>query len=206
MLDMAEAPAQAAPELDLRLVVHRVEGVAPGLYRYLPGERGLEQLEARSLAGPLERACLFQDKAGSAAVAFLVVGEIAAARARAGERSYRDLLLQAGALAQRIYLAAEAIDLGARNLAALLRRAPERAREARRARARRRAPHRAGTGGLELAGGAPQPARGLRRATAPFRTPRSRAAPARRRRRASRTSARSRRSSPRPRRPARRGP
>jgi SagB-type dehydrogenase family enzyme len=118
VLEMAAAPAQAAPELDLLAVVHRVEGVAPGLYRYLPEERGLEQLEARSLAGPLERACLFQDKAASAAVAFLVVGEIEAARVRAGERSYRDLLLQAGALAQRIYLAAEAIDLGARNLAA----------------------------------------------------------------------------------------
>ena len=47
-----------------------------------------------------------------------MVGEIEAARARAGDRSYRDLLLGAGALAERIYLAAEAIDLGARNLAA----------------------------------------------------------------------------------------
>ena len=69
-------------------------------------------------AGPLERACLYQDKAASAAVAFLVVGEIEAARKRAGDRSYRDLLLGAGALAERIYLGAEAIDLGARNLAA----------------------------------------------------------------------------------------
>jgi SagB-type dehydrogenase family enzyme len=119
VLEMARgAPAVASPELELRLVVHRVEGVAPGLHRYLPDAHGLEQLEARSLAGPLERACLYQSKASSAAVAFLVVGEIEAARKRAGDRSYRDLLLGAGALAERIYLAAEAIDLGARNLAA----------------------------------------------------------------------------------------
>jgi len=119
VLEMAQgAAAVANPELEVRLVVHRVEGLAPGLYRFLPEAHGLERLEARSLAGPLERACLYQDKAASAAVAFLVVGELAAARARAGERSYRDLLLGAGALAERIYLAAEAIDLGARNLAA----------------------------------------------------------------------------------------
>lgn len=119
VLEMAQGSwAAASPELELRLVVHRVEGVAPGLYRFLPEAHGLEQLEARNLAGPLERACLFQEKASSAAVAFLVVGEIAAARTRAGDRSYRDLLLGAGALAERIYLAAEALDLGARNLAA----------------------------------------------------------------------------------------
>jgi SagB-type dehydrogenase family enzyme len=119
VLEMARgAPALSSPELELRLVVHRVEGVAPGLYRYVPDAHGLELLEARSLAGPLERACLYQDKAASASVAFLVVGEIEAARKRAGDRSYRDLLLGAGALAERIYLGAEAIDLGARNLAA----------------------------------------------------------------------------------------
>jgi SagB-type dehydrogenase family enzyme len=119
VLEMAQGSlAVASPELELRLVVHRVEGLAPGLYRYLPEAHGLEQLEAGNLAGSLERACLYQEKAASAAVAFLVVGEIAAARARAGDRSYRDLLLGAGALAERIYLAAEALDLGARNLAA----------------------------------------------------------------------------------------
>jgi SagB-type dehydrogenase family enzyme len=119
VLELARgAPALASPELELRLVVHRVEGVAPGLYRYLPDAHGLEPLETRSLAGPLERACLYQEKAASAAVAFLVVGELEAARARAGDRSYRDLLLAAGALAERIYLGAEAIDRGARNHAA----------------------------------------------------------------------------------------
>ncbi len=118
VLEQAEPATLADPELELRVIVHRVEGVAKGLYRHLPGEGGLEQLEAKSLAGPLERACLFQGMAGSSAVAFLMVGDLAAARARAGERCYRDLLLHAGALGQRIYLAAEAIDLGARNLAA----------------------------------------------------------------------------------------
>ena len=100
------------------MVVHRVEGAPPGLYRYHPGSHGLESLRIADLRGPLRRACLGQPKAATSAVAFLVVGDIARARKRAGDRSYRDLLLGAGAMAQRIYLAAEAIDLGARNLAA----------------------------------------------------------------------------------------
>ena len=46
------------------------------------------------------------------------LGRIAGAVARGGERSYRDLLVEAGAIGQRIYLAAEAAGLAARNLAA----------------------------------------------------------------------------------------
>ena len=40
------------------------------------------------------------------------------ASARGGARAYRDLLLDAGAFAQRLYLGAEALGLAARNLAA----------------------------------------------------------------------------------------
>ena len=35
-----------------------------------------------------------------------------------GDRRYRDLLLESGAIGQRVYLAAEALGLAARNLAA----------------------------------------------------------------------------------------
>ena len=35
-----------------------------------------------------------------------------------GDRAYRDLLVEAGAIGQRVYLAAEALGLAARNLAA----------------------------------------------------------------------------------------
>jgi SagB-type dehydrogenase family enzyme len=119
VLEMARgAPAFQSRELELLVVVHRVEGAPAGLYRYHPGAHGLEVLRAGDLRGPLRNACLGQPKAATAAVAFLVVGDITRARKRAGDRSYRDLLVGAGAMAQRIYLGAEAIDLGARNLAA----------------------------------------------------------------------------------------
>ena len=66
------------------------------------------------------RACLRQTKAGTAALGVLMVAKLADSALRAGDRSYRDLLLEAGALGQRIYLAAEAAGLTARNLAAFL--------------------------------------------------------------------------------------
>ena len=42
----------------------------------------------------------------------------AEAVARSGPRAYRDLLVECGAIGERIYLAAESVQLGARNLAA----------------------------------------------------------------------------------------
>jgi len=104
------------PGLGVRLVAHRVQGLAPGLYQSLPGGHALRTLRAGSLEGPLVRACLFQDLAGSAAAAFAWVAGLGCA-ATAGERSYRDQLLEAGAAAERLYLAAESLGLAARNLA-----------------------------------------------------------------------------------------
>ncbi len=48
-----------------------------------------------------------------------MVADLARAAAEGGRR-YRDLLIDAGAMGQRIYLAAEAVGLAARNLAAYL--------------------------------------------------------------------------------------
>ena len=47
-----------------------------------------------------------------------MVGDLRRAAQEGGDRSYRDLLIQSGAIGERIYLAAEAAGLAARNLAA----------------------------------------------------------------------------------------
>ena len=107
-----------APEVELLLVVHRVAGMDRGLYRYRPDKARLASLRKADLRGPLVRACLGQDKAGACAVAFLVVANLRHAIDSLGERGYRDLLIEAGGIGQRIYLAAEAVGLSARNLAA----------------------------------------------------------------------------------------
>ena len=54
--------------------------------------------------------------AASAAVGFAMLADLELTAGR--DRAYRDQLLEAGAVGQRLYLAAESIGLAARNLAA----------------------------------------------------------------------------------------
>jgi SagB-type dehydrogenase family enzyme len=119
-LARANGALHRSAELDLLVSVHRVGDTPPGLYRYQPATRALALVRPGDLSGPLVRACLGQQRVGEAAAAVIAVARVAEASARGGARSYRDLLLDAGATAQRVYLAAEALGLAARNLAAYL--------------------------------------------------------------------------------------
>jgi len=118
--------ARLAHGLELRVVVHRVAGLARGVYRYAGGDRRdaagarLVRVRAGDAREALHDACLRQDKAATAAVACAMVADVGAAAARGGDRAYRDLLLGAGAMGQRLYVGAEAFGLAARNLAAFL--------------------------------------------------------------------------------------
>ncbi len=108
----------AEPFVGLDLVAHRVDGLAPGLYRFDARSARLTKRRAGDLAAALVKVCTGQEKAGEAAVAFFMVGRIPEAAAARGERSYRELLVASGAMGERIYLAAESLRLAARNLAA----------------------------------------------------------------------------------------
>ena len=103
--------------VDLHVVVHRVRDLEPGLYGFNAGGR-LERVRSGNLRDSLVRACRGQKNAGRAAAGFAVSGRLDARTSALGDRGYRDLLLDAGAIGQRVYLAAEAQGLAARNLAA----------------------------------------------------------------------------------------
>ena len=120
ILDAAVGHPTLVPtgEVELLFAVHRVAAVDPGLYRYAPDDARLVPLRKADLRRRLVRACLGQDKAGTCAVAFFGVGHLRHATETLGDRMYRDLLIEAGGIGQRIYLAAEAAGLAARNLAA----------------------------------------------------------------------------------------
>ena len=107
-----------APGVELYVVAHRVEGLASGVYRYEPAAHRLTTLHRGDLSRPMVRACLKQDKAGSAAAGLVMAAHLEGSSSALGDRRYRDLLLESGAIGQRIYLAAEALGLAARNLAA----------------------------------------------------------------------------------------
>ena len=118
---------ERAPGVELYLAAHAVEGLDPGVYRYRPagspGSTGpdghrLVVVRKAELRDALVKVCLGQEKAGSAAVGLVMAARLDSSDSPLGDRSYRDLLLESGAIGQRIYLAAEAVGLTARNLAA----------------------------------------------------------------------------------------
>jgi SagB-type dehydrogenase family enzyme len=104
--------------VELDLVVHAVVGVKPGVYRYQPVSHQLVAIRKGELRKEMVAACLRQPMAGSAAIGFVMAARLDTARSSLGDRRYRDLLIESGAIAQRIYLSAEAVGLAARNLAA----------------------------------------------------------------------------------------
>ena len=102
----------------LYLYVHRVEGLAPGVYRYWPEHAELEKIkegDQRLVAAALS---LGQDLAGNACVAFSMIGDFENAARSYGDRGYRYVHFEAGAIGQRMYLAAEALGLGATGIGA----------------------------------------------------------------------------------------
>jgi SagB-type dehydrogenase family enzyme len=104
--------------VQLYLYVHRVYDLAPGVYRYWPEHAQLELIklgEQRVAAAALS---LGQDLAGNACVAFSMIGDFESATRLYGDRGYRYVHFEAGAIGQRLYLAAEALGLRATGIGA----------------------------------------------------------------------------------------
>ena len=104
--------------IELYLYVHRVDGLQPGVYRFWPQPSELERLQSgdqRIVAAALS---LGQDLAGNACVAFSLIGDLDRAAAISGDRGYRYAHFEAGAIGQRMYLAAEALGLAATGIGA----------------------------------------------------------------------------------------
>jgi SagB-type dehydrogenase family enzyme len=100
------------------VIVHAVDSLDPGLYRYEAGAHRVSLITAGDLRDALADTCIGQKKARDAAVSVLMVVRLGDAMARDGRRAYRDLLIRSGELGQLVYLAAESLGLRARNLAA----------------------------------------------------------------------------------------
>jgi SagB-type dehydrogenase family enzyme len=104
--------------VQLYLYVHRVGGLAAGAYRYWPEQAQLEQIKVgdqRLVAAALS---LGQDLAGNSCVTFSMIGNFERATQIYGERGYRYVHFEAGAIGQRMYLAAEALGLRATGIGA----------------------------------------------------------------------------------------
>lgn len=105
--------AGARHAFETLLLINRVEGVSPGLYRYLASAHHLLTISLDGdLADTLTAACLGQHQISKSAVTFFWVAVVERMTWRYGARGYRYLFLDAGHVCQNLYLAAEPIRCG----------------------------------------------------------------------------------------------
>jgi SagB-type dehydrogenase family enzyme len=94
------------------LYVNRVDGVAPGLYRYLPIEHKLLPVERQFTPEQVGEACCGQGFVGEGAVVFIWTVIPYRMEWRYTTRSHKVIAIDAGHLCQNLYLAAEAVGGG----------------------------------------------------------------------------------------------
>lgn len=105
--------------LETYLAVFNVDGLEPGIYRYLPSQHQLvlestpPQLKAKTI-----EAALNQQFAGSGAVTFIWTAIPYRMEWRYGQASYKVIALDAGHVCQNLYLACQAIGAGTCAIAA----------------------------------------------------------------------------------------
>jgi SagB-type dehydrogenase family enzyme len=104
--------------IQLYLYAHRVDGLEPGVYRLWPERAELEQIKSGDQRVAAAGLSLGQDLAGNACVAFSMIGDLDRATRAHGDRGYRYVHFEAGAIGHRLYLAAEALRLGATGIGA----------------------------------------------------------------------------------------
>jgi SagB-type dehydrogenase family enzyme len=101
------------------LLVNRVEGLEPGLYRYLALSNQLAQLPAPpDISQQLTAACQNQQHVLTSAVTFIWAAVPVRTVWRHRQRAYRYIHLDAGHVCQNLYLLAEAIGCGVCAIAA----------------------------------------------------------------------------------------
>jgi len=111
--------AGARHAIETFILVNDVEGLAPGMYRYLALSHRLQQTDTDpTLAIRATAACFDQQFLLRCGAIFLWTAVPYRMTWRYGERGYRDLHLDAGHVCQNLYLAAEAVGCGVCAIAA----------------------------------------------------------------------------------------
>jgi len=111
--------AGARHAFETYLLINDVEGLEPGLYRYLALSHQLQQIESDpTIAHRVTAACFDQQFILRSGAVFLWTAVPYRMTWRYGERGYRDLHLDCGHVCQNLYLAAEAVDCGVCAIAA----------------------------------------------------------------------------------------
>jgi SagB-type dehydrogenase family enzyme len=104
--------AGALYPLEVHVVAARVEGLAPGAYRYLPGAHALQRGPGEASTAELRSAALGQASVGAAPAVVVLAAVEARSGRKYGARAARYAAFEAGAAAQNLALQAVALGLG----------------------------------------------------------------------------------------------
>jgi SagB-type dehydrogenase family enzyme len=114
-------PAQAecgADFVTLYLYVHRVQNCESGVYRWENTNRKLEQLHRGNVQRVAAFLSLEQPLAGNSCFTISMIADLDEAARVFGNRAYRYVYFEAGAIGQRLYLGAEALGWNATGIGA----------------------------------------------------------------------------------------
>ncbi len=101
---------------DLYLIVHSVQGLKPGAYFFRRDQNALELLKEGEFRAKAHHLGLEQELPADACVDIFFLADLKRILEQYGNRGYRAVQLEAGAIGGRIYLAAYAQHLGATGL------------------------------------------------------------------------------------------
>lgn len=103
--------AGALYPLGLYAVVGKVEGIAPGVYRYYPEEHAIERVIEGDKRMELFRSALYQESIQEAPLVLVFTAIYERTTRRYGERGIRYVHMEVGHAAQNVYLEAQALRL-----------------------------------------------------------------------------------------------
>jgi SagB-type dehydrogenase family enzyme len=115
----AAPSAGALYPVETYIIIHKVEGIEPGVYHYDVMSHALEGLRTGDCREEIARAALDQDFVGTCNVVFIWTAVFGRSKWKYKERAYRYVYLDAGHIAQNVALAAVALELGSCQVAAL---------------------------------------------------------------------------------------
>lgn len=104
--------AGALYPLELYAVVGSVEGLEPGLYRYVPTAHSLERVRSGDLREALWNVSLRQTAIQTAPATLVFAAVVARAAAKYGDRAERYTHIEVGAAGENVYLQCESLGLG----------------------------------------------------------------------------------------------
>lgn len=103
--------AGALYPLEVYLVAGKVDGIAPGLYRYVPLEHALEPAGEGDMREALAAAALRQSSIAGAPAVLVIAAVYRRVAVKYADRATRYARIEVGAVAQNIYLQVETLDL-----------------------------------------------------------------------------------------------